>query len=231
MHRISAGMAFLVIVSSAIAIPVAGREADKAATGSPVVPADAVSEARRVEEALNAVRGLVASFTQTVESAGLPRPQIEKGTVYLLRPGRMRWEYDVPHGKLAIADGRRTHLYLPEERQVLVAPLDTQGIRAGIALLLNRVDLVGSFAITWGPGPDGGPRPLMLTPRAPRPEYQYLLLSTGPGHMVRSLTIVEPLGSRVTYRFERVRLVDALEDDLFKFEPPAGIDVQEVAPS
>ena len=52
-------------------------------TGTAPVPADAVSEARSVEEALNGLRGLVASFTQTVESAGLPRPQIEKGTVWL----------------------------------------------------------------------------------------------------------------------------------------------------
>ena len=38
-----------------------------AATGPPALPADAVAEARAVEEALNGVRGLVASFTQTVE--------------------------------------------------------------------------------------------------------------------------------------------------------------------
>jgi len=212
-------------------VPLApGRAEEKGAVAGPVVPGDAVSEARRVEEALNGVKGLVASFTQTVESAGLPRPQVEKGTVYLLRPGRMRWEYDVPRGKLAIADGRRTFLYLPEERQVLVAPLDPQSARTGISILLNRVDLVGSFAVTWGPGPERGPRPLLLTPRAPRPEYESLLLTTGPDRLVRSLTIIEPLGSRVTYRLERLRQVETLADDLFEFRPPAGIDVQEVGP-
>jgi outer membrane lipoprotein-sorting protein len=158
----------LVAFFGSIAVPAAGRAAEKAVPGGPDVPADAVSEARRVQEALNGVKGLVASFTQTVESAGLPRPQVEKGTVYLMRPGRMRWEYEVPRGKLAIADGRRTYLYLPEERQVLVAPLDPDAARTGISILLNRVDLVSSFAITWGPGPERGPRPLLLTPRAPR---------------------------------------------------------------
>ena len=134
------------------------------AAGSPAVPADAVTEARAVEEALNGLDGLVASFTQTVESAGLPRPQVEKGKVYLLRPGRMRWDYEVPRGKLAIADGRKSYVYLPEERQVLVAPLDPQGTRTGIGLLLNRVDLVGSFEIGWGPGAETGPRPLLTRP-------------------------------------------------------------------
>src|SRR2546427_9996335 len=156
-----------------------GAAAGSAAGGAPPGPADAVSEARRVEEALNGLKGFVASFTQTVESPGLPRPQVEKGTVYLLRPGRMRWDYDVPRGKLAVADGRRTYVYLPEERQVLVAPLDPHGTRTGVGLLLNRVDLVGSFEISWGPGAETGPRPLLFRPRAPRAEYDSLLVFTG----------------------------------------------------
>ncbi len=199
-------------------------------TGTAPVPADAVSEARSVEEALNGLRGLVASFTQTVESAGLPRPQIEKGTVYLMRPGRMRWEYEVPRGKLAIADGRKSWVYLPEERQVLVAPLDQEGSRSGIAILLQRVDLVGSFEISWGGGNERGARPLLLKPRAPRPEYDHLLLTPGPDHLVRVLTIFDPLGSRITYRFDRLRRVETLDDDLFRFETPAGIEIQEIPP-
>ncbi len=199
-------------------------------TATAPVPADAVSEARSVEEALNGLRGLVASFTQTVESAGLPRPQIEKGTVYLMRPGRMRWEYEVPRGKLAIADGRKSWVYLPEERQVLVAALDQEGSRSGIAILLQRVDLVGSFEISWGGGNERGARPLLLKPRAPRPEYDHLLLTPGPDHLVRVLTIFDPLGSRITYRFDRLRRVETLDDDLFRFETPAGIEIQEIPP-
>jgi len=192
------------------------------------VPADAVSEARSVEEALNGVRGLVASFTQTVESAGLPRPQLERGTLYLMRPGRMRWEYDVPRGKLAIADGRRSWVYLPEERQVLVAPLDMDQSRSATAILLQRADLVGSFEISWGKDDPRGPRPLLLKPREPQPEYDHLVLTPGADHLVRVLTIFDPLGSQITYRFERLRRVETLDDDLFRFDPPAGIEIQEM---
>ena len=213
---------------AAIALANAQRSWAAANPETAPVPADAVSEARSVEEALNGLRGLIASFTQTVESAGLPRPQLEKGTVYLMRPGRMRWEYDVPRGKLAIADGRKSWVYLPEERQVLVAPLDAESARSGITLLLQRVDLVGSFEISWGGGNERGPRPLLLKPRAPRPEYDHLLLTPGPDHLVRVLTIFDPLGSRITYRFDRLRRVETLDDDFFRFEPPAGIEIQEI---
>lgn len=218
-----------VAASMILAAAVAGAAGRRVET-PPALPADAVAEARAVEDALNGVRGLLATFTQTVESAGLPRPQIEKGTLSLLRPGRMRWEYEEPPGKLAVADGRKSYVYLPEERQVLVAPLDLEGTRSGVGLLLSRVDLVGSFEITWGPPTAGGPRPLQLKPRAPRPEYDRLLLVPGQDHLVRVLTIVDPLGSRITYRFDRIRQVDTLDDGLFRFQAPPGIEVQEVAP-
>jgi outer membrane lipoprotein carrier protein len=218
-------------IAFACLVPAAGWAAESPAPAVAGGSADAVSEARRIEEALNGVRGLIASFTQTVESPGLPRPQVEKGTMYLLRPGRMRFQYDIPKGKLAVADGRKTYLYLPEERQVLVAPLDPRSPASGVSILMQRIDLVSTFAVSWGPGPERGPRPLMLSPRAPQPEYEYLLLTTGPDRLVKSLTIVEPLGSRVTYRLDRVRQVDTLDDELFEFTPPAGIEVQEVGPS
>lgn len=193
-------------------------------------PDDAVSEARRVEAALNGMRGLVARFTQTVESPGLPRPQIERGTVYLLRPGRMRWEYDEPRGKLAVADGRRSWLYLPEERQVLVAPLRSIEAGRGVPLLMRgRIDLTGDFDIDWGPRPENGPRPLLLTPRSPSAEYRYLLLEPGPDHLVRVLTAVDPLGGRVTYRFSLVTQVGDLDETLFRFVPPEGVEVREMA--
>ena len=204
--------------------------AGAAARRAEAPPADAVAEARAVEEALNGVRGLVASFTQTVESAGLPRPQVEKGTLSLLRPGRMRWEYDEPPGKLAVADGRKSYVYLPEERQVLVAPLDLHGTRNGVGLLLGPVDLVGSFEISWGPPTSTRPRPLLLKPRAARPEYDQLLLVPAEDHLVRALTIVDPLGSRITYRFDRIRRVETLDDALFRFQAPPGVEVQEVTP-
>src|SRR5262245_53212345 len=216
-------------VGASVLVALAGA-AGRGAGAPPALPADAVAEARAVEEALNGVRGLVASFTQTVESAGLPRPQIEKGTLSLLRPGRMRWEYDQPPGKLAIADGHKSYVYLPEERQVLVAPLDLQGTRSGVGLLLSQVDLIGSFEISWGPATATGPRPLMLKPRTPRPEYDRLLVIPAEDHLVRALTIVDPLGSRITYRFDRIRRVETLDDGLFRFQAPPGVEVQEVAP-
>ena len=200
------------------------------ATAGAAAPPDALSEARLLQAALDGVTGLVASFTQTLESPSLPRPQVERGTVYLLRPGRMRWEYEEPKGKLAIAAGGRSELYLPEERQLLRAPLDSDQGEPGMALLLRGGgDLAAQFDIGWAaPGGRGGARLLKLTPRSRKAAYTYLLVGTGPDHLVTSLAIVDPLGSTVTYRFSRARRVPTLDEDLFRLTPPPGVEVQDL---
>jgi len=197
--------------------------------------ADAVSEARLVEAALNGTTGLIASFTQTLESAALPRPQVEKGTVFLLRPGRMRWEYDEPRGKIALAAGGKSTLYLPEDRQVIIAPLGAgqgEAGKSGMGILLEpRLELVGAFSIAWGPrSAEGTARPLRLTPRQPRPAYDYLLIEPDAEHLPQAIAVVDTLGSKVTYRFNRIRRVATLPESLFEFTPPPGVSVQEVAP-
>src|SRR5262249_52069169 len=138
-------------------------------------------------------------------------------------------DYQDPKGKLAIADGRRTYLYLPEDRQAVSAPLEPRRSRSGVGLLLEeRLDLVSDFEISW----DGssGTRLLKLVPRSAGTDYQFLLVETDSDHLIRSLTVVDPLGGRVSYRFEHVTRVLALDPSLFHFVAPKGVVLEEAAP-
>ncbi len=193
---------------------------------------EAVVEARLLESRLNGIRGLVGRFTQTLESPALPGPQEEKGTLYLLRPGRMRWEYEEPAGKLAITDGERTYLYIPADRQLVIAPMAHEGSDAGVAFLLRpNIDLLGEFRVAWGDRPaTGGRAPLMLTPKSGQKAFDHLMLEVSDDHLIEVMTVVDPLGSTITYRFSDLRLVPDLDASLFRFDPPPGTDVQEVAP-
>ncbi len=202
------------------------------AAGDTGAEGEAMVQARLVEARLNGVSGLIAAFTQTLRSPALPAPLVERGQVYLLRPGKMRWEYRDPPGKLAITDGERTHLYLPEDRQVVVAPVPPRGTGSGIAFLLRpRIDLLEEFTVTWGGRPGAaGKRPLVLTPRIGPASYDRLVLEISDDHLIKSLQVVDPLGGTVTYQFSGIQLVPTLDEDLFRFEPPPGIAVHEVAP-
>ena len=60
--------------------------------------------AERVDHHYNQLHSLKAQFTESYE--GLGRSRIESGTLLLLKPGRMRWDYTSPAGKLFLLDGK-----------------------------------------------------------------------------------------------------------------------------
>lgn len=212
--------------------PAASSAGSPAPSGrpGPAAPTDANAAARALEKRLAEVTALVARFTQVVESPALPTAQTESGTLYLVRPGRMRWEYSTPPGKLAIADGTHTWLYLPDERQALSAPMAGAGRDQGIGLLLGGTpDILAVFtAHLVTPRVRGGPPILALRPRSPDAAYDEVRVETGERGFPTAIIISDPLGGRVTYRFEAIRFVPALDDSLFRFTPPPGVSVQEV---
>ena len=226
-QRIRAGR--LLPIGLSLVLLAAGRPAPAAqgkGAGDPAVAA------RAITARLNAVRALTARFTQTLESSALPGPQIEEGTLTLQRPGRMRWEYRRPAGKLAVADGTRSWLYLPDDRQVLVASLQASGRNQGIGILLaDRIDLGADFNAEWGvPRDRRQPPPLLLRPLSPGAEYDHLLLETDPGGFPVRLSIIDALGGSVTYRFSDLRFDGPIDPSLFLFTPPPGIEVQKIDP-
>jgi len=162
--------------------------------------------------------GLVASFTQTVESAGLPRLRSRRDG---LPPetGRMRWNTTCRGASSRSPTAGELRLS-PRGPAVLVAPLDLQGTRSGVGLLLNKVDLVGRSRSAGGRERLRTP-PLLLKPRAPRPSTT--LCSSSPARSPGARADDHrAAGSRVTYRFDRVRRVDTLDEKLFRFEAPPG---------
>lgn len=208
-----------VVVFLAFAMAAPGRAAE--GNGS------AATAARRLEERLAAVKGVEADFVQTLDTPALPEPQVESGRLFLERPGRMRWEYQVPKGKLALADGKDTWLWLPEDQVAITTPLAGDERDAGVSLLMReRIDLLARFTVDWGPAVRKEPRPLRLKPKTADAPYDALLVDVDPTGFPRQLTVLDSLGGRVTYRLSNLRFSDHLDSALFRFTPPPGATIQ-----
>ena len=92
--------------------------AAQAVTGAAPTPAEAL--ARRVDLRQKGVRDLTARFVQSYRSGVLGREVVERGTLAIKKPGRMRWEYKEPEHKLFVSDGKQFFFYVPADRQVIV---------------------------------------------------------------------------------------------------------------
>ena len=107
-----------------------------AATPAP----DVHAIAHAVDERYNHLRSLQAEFTEIYRGAGMERT--ESGTLWLKKPGKMRWEYRSPREKLFLSDGKDAWFYVPGERQVRrTAVKKLEDLRSPLAFLLGKTKL------------------------------------------------------------------------------------------
>lgn len=187
----------------------------------------------RLQSKLDQMRSLRGRFVQRLDSGLISGPRTEQGRLFLRKPALMRWEYDKPEEKLAIADGRNTWLYIPADRQVQKGTMrDLEEEGAAALLLSGRISLVKDFrslrlpesaAIAAGAP---GAAAIELTPVKKRPDVEKLILVIDEARLlIRSVKVVNQDGDRMVLELFDLEEDPVLSDTLFTFVPPPGVDV------
>jgi len=179
---------------------------------------------RAIEAHHAAAADIVARFTQSYRSGMLGREIVERGKVWIKRPGRMRWEYQEPESKLFVSDGHSFWFYVPADRQVVVSEQDP-GRSLAARLLSGRGGLLDDFEASLEEPLEEGVLRLRLAPRAEQADLRLALVDAEPGGRIRQVLIEDLQGNRTRFRFEDVRENTGLAERLFRFEVPRGVEV------
>jgi outer membrane lipoprotein carrier protein len=196
------------------------------ATGAP----DIHTVAKAVDEHYNHLRSLQAEFTETYRGAGMDRT--ESGTLWLKKPGKMRWEYRSPRDKLFLSDGKDAWFYVPGDKQVRKTSVrKLEDLRSPLAFLLGKTrlekELQGlGFAPDIAPL-DQGDVVLRGVPKALGDRINQILLEITPQNQIRRIQIDEADGSSTAYQFSQQKEDVEISDKLFRFTPPPGSETIE----
>lgn len=189
----------------------------------PTHRSDAADLARRIDERRRATLDLTARFIQTYRSGAIGREIVERGVLFMKRPGRMLWEYRYPEKKTFVADGKNFYFYVPAERQVIVR--SQAGERGVPALLLSEeTSILTEFDVALEEAPPGVHR-VRLVPRKPDPEVETVLLDVDPTYRIRTVRIEDAQGNQSRFDFDDLKENVGLKDRLFRFEIPRGVEV------
>ncbi len=185
--------------------------------------------AARVDTHYNQLKTLQADFTETYSGAGLSRT--ESGTLWLKRPGRMRWDYRQPREKLFLIDGKTAWFYVPGERQARKIPVKKlDDLRSPLAYLLGRTRLEKEFAgLSLAPDlkpQDAGDVLLRGVPRHLGGITQVLMEVT-PAGAFRCIVVDQEDGSSTRFVFSNEKENLAIADQRFRFSPPPGVETIE----
>jgi outer membrane lipoprotein carrier protein len=200
-----------------------------ASAAQPNAP-DPTALARAVQARYDQVRDFTADFTHSYKGGVLKKQVVERGTLQVKKPGRMRWRYTDPEEKLFVADGRQIYSYVPADRQVVVSPMPAEDRATTAALFLTgKGDLARDFTAkpaTLPPGAPAGSVAIELTPRQEQREYNTLTLVVDPGtYAIRMLAADDRQGGRSAFTFANVKENTGLADKVFEFSIPRGADV------
>jgi outer membrane lipoprotein carrier protein len=183
-----------------------------------------------LEQAQRRVTDLKAPFRQAAHNKALNQTIDARGTLYLKKPGKLRWEYQTPTPQEIISDGTRLWIYTPELKQVNVsaAPAALAGPAGSFLHGLGQVreHFEARFLNPAQPTDAEGLVVLDLAPKRPQPLLARLILSVDPkSWLVRQAVVHDELGNTVTVRFAETVVNSGLADGLFVFVPPPGVAV------
>jgi outer membrane lipoprotein carrier protein len=197
---------------------------------APAVSVDVKALAAAVDAHYNHLHSLQAEFTEVYRGSGMERT--ETGTLWLKKPGKMRWEYRSPREKLFVSDGKDAWFYVPDDRQArktAVKKLDD--IRSPLAFLLGKTKLekeLRGLSVAGDLTPlQAGNVVLRGVPQGMEDRISEILLEITPEHLISRIVIQEVDGAATEYRFGQMQEDVAIADGRFAFKPPAGTETVE----
>jgi len=185
--------------------------------------------AEEVDSHYNHLRTLQANFIEIYRGNGISRE--ESGTLWLKRPGKMRWNYQQPRQKLFTSNGKEAWFYVPGEQQARKTPMKKlEDLRSPLGYLLGKTKLQKEFeALSLAPDVaplQSGDTVLRGVPRFMQMVNQ-VIMEIGPESRIVRLVVDGADGSTTEYRFEEQKENVEMADSLFQFTPPAGVQVIE----
>jgi outer membrane lipoprotein carrier protein len=215
--------------SRAVAQPVAAL---------PAAPAPAADSARvavsAVQSFYDQTQAVSADFFQTYVNKLYDRTDRSRGHVVFKKPGKMRWDYAKPNGKVIVASAGKLLVYEPgdepnDKGQVFEQNFAESDLPQAMAFLLGTGKLADDFNVRLlDSAREGFPSGQVLELRAkkPSPHFDRILFyverAAALRGLVRRMVIVDSSGNRNRFDFSAFKFNAPAPETTFEWRPPVG---------
>jgi len=192
--------------------------------GEPAPDGEAILAA--IQQHYDAVRDLQAEFVQTSYVASVGRERVSTGTLRVMRPGLLRWDYQKPESRTIVIDRESLRIYAPEDQQLQIAPIASGAVSpTALGFLFGKAKLSETFSVEKVRREKTGEVELVLKPRQDS-GFQSLELWVDPDRgTLRASVLVDLFGNRTRVRLEKTRENTGLTEEKFSFHVPEGTEV------
>ena len=179
-----------------------------------------------VETRYNKAKTLQVLFHEEYTPPGRAK-RSESGTLVLRKPGKMRWDYEQPKGKLFIGDGKYLWLYTPAENTAERMKMkESDDMRAPLAFLLGKLDFQKEFRNIQSKT-EGEDTRITAEPKADTLPYSVVEFLVAPDQHIRSVKVTGFDRSILEFRLDQEKLDVPVDGKAFDFKPPSGVKIVE----
>ena len=187
---------------------------------------DSIAIVEAIQKRYDATHTFQARFVQKSYLKILGQSQTAKGTVFIKKPGKMKWDYNAPDRQILVSNDQGLWLYLPDEKQV--TKMKVQSIYSSntpALFLAGRGKLTKSFTI-GKVTEEGGLYIAELIPRdKARSLSKMVLLADKKNYQIVGSRVYDNLGNKTEMIFSNIITNPHLNPDLFQFEVPKGVEL------
>jgi outer membrane lipoprotein carrier protein len=192
-------------------------------------PASAADVVEHVQQFYAGIKQVTALFRQSVLNDTFGSTKTSDGTVWIMKPGKMRWDY-VEKKKNNTAEVKKsfisngTYLYVIEHdhKQVLKKNLQQDLMPVAVSFLYGKGDLRAEFNAEIDKTAKYGEKDdivLRLTPKQPSAQYKNLYLVVSPKDFHVSQSVIVDSSNNVNhFRFFAPDFTKAIKDSYFEFD-------------
>jgi len=179
-----------------------------------------------VETRYNQAKTIQVLFHEDYTPPGRAK-RSESGRLVLRKPGKMRWDYDQPKGKLFLSDGKFLWLYTPDDNRAEKMKLkESDDMRAPLAFLLGKLDFSREFRNLQA-RPEGPDTRITAEPKTDNLPYSAVEFLVAPDHRIASVKVTGFDHSVLEFRLTEEMVDPQLNPKLFQFQAPKGAQLVE----
>ena len=188
--------------------------------------------AQTVQAFYDQTKSIEAEFHQTYFNKMYDSYDRSHGQVKFQKPGRMRWDYAAPNGKVIASDGKQLVVYEPGDSagdpgQVFERPISESELPQALAFLTGTAKLADEFTFRLlDAAKQGFPTGyvLELMPKKPTPNFERILFYVDAdvkrAGLVHRVLIVDGTGNRNRFDFKNLKFNRQLDPKAFAYQPP-----------
>jgi len=177
---------------------------------------DPAATVAQVQQKYQQLRSLEFDFSQATQTGG--RTKLGGGNAIFYRPvatgskgaGVMRWNYSEPTVQTIINDGKDLSIYTPQDKQLIVSPVQDVESDITYALFTGTRSLLDEFTASEADPlfllnePPAGYNAVLLTPRQPHPQVKRVQLWLGQDRTLHRLLMEDHFGALTELTFTRM---------------------------